>query len=184
MLFHSKISFLLRKQLVSIKISTYHPQYQAQVVDLILRIQQQEFGVSITLSDQPDLLNIPNFYQQGNGNFWVALDGDKVIGTIAAIDFDSKNLALRKMFVDSNYRGCGVGKKLLNSLVSWAGERKVKKICLGTIDKFTVAHKFYEKNGFLRVTNSDLPESFPIMLSDNIFYCLTVPITCLPAEDY
>ncbi len=95
---------------MSIKISTYHPQYQAQVIDLILRIQQQEFGVSITLSDQPDLLNIPNFYQQGNGNFWVALDGDKVIGTIAAIDFDRKNLALRKMFVNSNYRGCGVGK--------------------------------------------------------------------------
>lgn len=47
-----------------------------------------------------------------------------------------------------------------------------------------LAHKFYEKNGFLRVTKSDLPDNFPIMLSDNIFYCLTVPITSFPAEDY
>jgi GNAT superfamily N-acetyltransferase len=159
---------------VSIKISTYHPQYQAQVVDLILNIQQKEFGVSITLDDQPDLLKISNFYQQGNGNFWVALDEDKVIGTIAAIDIANQNLALRKMFVDSNYRGCGVGKKLLNYLVSWAGERKVRKICLGTIDKFKVAHKFYQKNGFVRITESELPDNFPIMLSDDIFYCLTV----------
>lgn len=159
---------------MSIKISTYHPLYQAEVVDLILKIQQQEFGVPITLEDQPDLLKIPDFYQHSNGNFWVALDEDKVIGTIAAIDFDSKNLALRKMFVDSNYRNCGVGKKLLNYLVTWAEEKKVYRICLGTIDKFTVAHKFYERNGFVRVTKSELPENFPIMLSDNIFYCLTI----------
>lgn len=158
------------------KISIYHPQYQAQVIDLILNIQQKEFGVSITLEDQPDLLNIPNFYQQGNGNFWVALDGDKVIGTIAAIDVDNKYLALRKMFVDINYRGCGVGKQLLDSLISWAGERNVREVYLGTIDKFKVAHKFYQKNGFVRVIKSELPESFPIMLSDNIFYRLTVPI--------
>ena len=107
---------------------------------------------------------------------WVALDEGKVIGTIAAIDFDNKYLALRKMFVNSNYRGYGVGKKLLNYLVSWAEEKKVRKICLGTIDKFTVARKFYESNGFVQVTKSELPESFPIMLSDNIFYCLTIPI--------
>ena len=175
MLFHSKISFLLRNQLVSIKISKYNSQYQAQIIDLILKIQQKEFGVSITLEDQPDLLGIPNFYQQDNGNFWVALDKDKVIGTIAAIDIANQNLALRKMFVDSNYRGYGVGKKLLKFLVSWAEERNVREIYLGTIDKFKVAHKFYEKNNFVRVTKSELPDNFPIMLSDNIFYRLTVP---------
>ncbi len=153
-----------------IKISTYHPQYQVQVVELILKIQQQEFDVSITLEDQPDLLNIPNFYQQGNGNFWVALDGVMVIGTIAAIDFDSKYLALRKMFVNTNYRGYGIGKKLLNSLVSWAKKRNVKEIYLGTIDKFKLAHQFYEKNGFVRVSKSELPSNFPIMLTDDIFY--------------
>lgn len=46
------------------KISTYQPQYQQQIVDLILPIQRQEFGSSITLEDQPDLLDIPTVYQQ------------------------------------------------------------------------------------------------------------------------
>ena len=71
-----------------IKISTYYSQYQAEVIDLILKIQQQEFGVLITIKNQPDLLNIPNFYQQGNVNFWIALNGDNIIGTIAAIDVE------------------------------------------------------------------------------------------------
>ena len=65
-----------------------HSQYQAEVIDLILKIQQQEFGVLITLKNQPDLSNIPKFYQQGNGNFWIALNGDNIIGTIAAIDVE------------------------------------------------------------------------------------------------
>ncbi len=158
-----------------IKISPYHPQYQNQIVELILKIQQKEFGVVITLEDQPDLLKIPNFYQQGNGNFWIALDEDKVIGTIYAIDFDSQFLALRKMFVDTNYRGSGIGKKLLNSLINRDEYKNILKIYLGTIDKFKVAHKFYESNGFLRVNKLELPQHFPIMLSDNIFYRLTVP---------
>lgn len=119
-------------------------------------------------------MNIPNFYQQGNGNFWVALDADKVIGTIAAIDIGNKSLALRKMFVDINYRGCGIGTKLVDTLINWAEKRKISEIYLGTIDKFRLAHKFYEKNGFVRVNKSELPNIFPIMLSDNIFYCLTV----------
>lgn len=159
----------------AIKISTYHHQYQAQVIELILKIQQQEFGLPITLEEQPDLLIIPSFYQKGNGNFWIALDGDRVIGTIAAIDIGNNHLALRKMFVDVNYRGKpGIGKKLMDFLVSRAKDKNVREIYLGTINKFKAALRFYEKNGFLPVSKSDLPSSFPVMQGDNAFYRLTV----------
>ncbi|KAM3100035.1 hypothetical protein ACKFKG_02240 [Phormidesmis sp. 146-35] len=63
------------------QILTYQPQYQMQVVKLILQIQREEFGLPITLEDQPDLLDIPTVYQQGNGNFWIAVENDQVIGT-------------------------------------------------------------------------------------------------------
>jgi hypothetical protein len=42
---------------------------QTQVIDLILHIQRQEFGLPIALEDQPDLLEIPTIYQRDNGNF-------------------------------------------------------------------------------------------------------------------
>ncbi|KAM3101510.1 hypothetical protein ACKFKF_07140 [Phormidesmis sp. 146-12] len=63
------------------QILTYQPQYQMQVAKLILQIQREEFGLPITLEDQPDLLDIPTAYQQGNGNFWIAVENDQVIGT-------------------------------------------------------------------------------------------------------
>jgi len=69
-----------------IKIQSYSEKYQSGVVDVILPIQQHEFSIPITLEAQPDLLDIPAFYQQGNGNFWIALAGSQVVGTIALRD--------------------------------------------------------------------------------------------------
>ena len=52
----------------------FSSQYANGVVEVILPIQQSEFDIPITLAAQPDLQDIPGFYQQGKGNFWIALD--------------------------------------------------------------------------------------------------------------
>lgn len=157
-----------------IQIVTYQSQYQAAIVKLILNIQQQEFGLPITLKDQRDLLDIPSYYQQGNGNFWIALDREKVIGTIAAIDIGNSQLALRKMFVDSKYRGkeIGLGQTLLNSLLNWAQTKDICDIYLGTVGVFRAAHRFYEKNDFIAISRDVLPITFPTMAGDTMFYWL------------
>jgi len=163
-------------ELSNIQSATYQPQCQAAILKLILNIQQQEFGLSLTLKEQRDLLDIPSFYQQGNGNFWIALDREKVIGTIAAIDIGNSQLALRKMFVDAEYRGkeIGVAKQLLISLVNWAQTKNVSDIYLGTVGKFQAAHKFYEKHGFIKIHQLVLPPSFPLMTGDTMFYWLSL----------
>jgi hypothetical protein len=43
------------------------------VFDVILPIQQAEFGIPITRAEQTDLADIPGVYQRGAGQFWVAL---------------------------------------------------------------------------------------------------------------
>ncbi|HCF26092.1 MAG TPA: GNAT family N-acetyltransferase [Cyanobacteria bacterium UBA11049] len=159
-----------------IEFSIYQSKYQTQVIELILKIQRNEFGLPITLDEQPDLLIIPTFYQQGNGNFWLALDGNKVIGTIAAIDIGYNQLALRKMFVDVNYRGdsLGVARNLMFYLRNWSKLKNIRAVYLGTVDKFKAAQKFYQKNGFISIGKFDLPADFPIMEGDNIFYRLSL----------
>lgn len=158
-----------------VQISTYNLKYQPQVVELILSIQRGEFGASITLADQPDLLQIPTVYQRGNGNFWVARKAERVIGTIAAIDMGDRRLALRKMFVAAPYRGkFGIGQRLLDTLCFWAKERNVCEVYLGTIEPFKAAHRFYEKNGFIQVEKTKLPATFPIMAGDTRFYRLLI----------
>lgn len=142
------------------------------VVAVILPIQQQEFGIPITLDAQPDLLRIQAFYQTGAGNFWVALDGATVVGTIGLLDIGCRQGALRKMFVAASHRGRehGVAGKLLDTLLEWASAKDLTDVYLGTTDKFLAAHRFYDKNGFAQVARDSLPAAFPVMSVDSRFY--------------
>ncbi len=154
-------------------IQPYSSDYQTQVVHLILSIQRDEFLLPIDLTDQPDLLEIPKFYQKNKGNFWIAIEGDHVIGTIALIDIGTSLGVLRKMFVQSEYRGqqIGVGQKLLETLIKWSEQQQITRIYLGTTERYKAAHRFYEKNGFIEIETNQLPTQFPRMEVDTKFYC-------------
>lgn len=157
--------------MANVTIQYYKKKYTDQIISLISEIQQKEFNIKITREQQPDLQDISEFYQKGNGNFWVALDDEKVIGTIALLDIGNNEGALRKMFVKKEYRGAqGVAKKLLKELIHWAIEKKMKKIYLGTTSSFLAAHRFYEKNDFVEISKEQLPKNFPIMSVDSKFY--------------
>jgi GNAT superfamily N-acetyltransferase len=158
------------------KIEEYNDLYKQQVIDLIVNIQREEFKVAITPDEQPDLRNIPGFYQKDKGNFWLAVTGNTVVGTIALLDIDNNQGALRKMFVSENYRGRqhGVGQALLDKLLEWAKQNGFSEIYLGTTEKFIAAHRFYEKNNFKQVDIPSLPETFPRMAVDVIFYKFNV----------
>jgi N-acetylglutamate synthase-like GNAT family acetyltransferase len=142
------------------------------VIALILPIQQEEFGIAVTLDDQPDLLDIAAFYQRGNGNFWVAQAQGAVVGTIALLDIGHGRVALRKMFVASAYRGAafGVARRLLDTLLQWSIAQGVSEIFLGTTAQFLAAHRFYEKHGFVPLEKAQLPAEFPVMKVDSRFY--------------
>lgn len=139
---------------------------------LIVGIQRDEFQIPITLEDQPDLQNIPAFYQHGAGNFWVAISEDEVVGTVALLDLGNHEGALRKMFVRASYRGAGhgVSTRLLDTMLEWARARGVQDVYLGTTEKFLAAHRFYERNGFQQIAANELPPSFPKMAVDSRFY--------------
>lgn len=159
-----------------IEIVPFRPEHADGVVALIVPIQQSEFGIQITVDDQPDLADIPGFYQQGDGNFWVALDGGRVVGTIALLDIDHGQSALRKMFVAASHRGAqhGVAQRLLQTLIAWCRARGVREVYLGTTDRFLAAHRFYEKNGFALIDRNHLPQRFPVMAVDTRFYWRTL----------
>ena len=154
------------------RIQRYHPRYQAGVTGVILPIQTGEFGIAITAAQQPDLTEIENFYQQGNGDFWLALAGVEVVGCIGLKDIGNGEAALRKMFVAKAWRGKeqGVANALLTTLLEHARQRQLRAVWLGTTSKFLAAHRFYMKNGFEEVSDMLLPSSFPRMQVDSKFF--------------
>lgn len=155
-----------------VTIARFEPEDSPAVIALILPIQNQEFGVTITAEQQPDLSDIPGFYQQGHGDFWVAKVEGEVVGCISLKDIGQQQAALRKMFVAKPWRGSeyGVASRLLEALLDHARTQKLRDIYLGTTEKFLAAHRFYEKKGFAEIDVSALPAAFPRMSVDVKFY--------------
>lgn len=157
---------------MAVEITTYSPKYQDALIEMILDIQRNEFQVPVTIGDQPDLLDIKNMYCSGKGNFWVATIRDQVVGTIGLIDIGNRQAALRKMFVQKDYRGKErrVGQMLLDVLLKHCADMGIDELYLGTIGKMQAAHRFYVRNGFAALQKEELPAAFPAMSVDHIFF--------------
>ena len=155
-----------------ITIQPFDNQDTNKIVELILNIQQNEFQVPITINEQQDLLNIPSFYQQGKGNFWVAKSNEMVVGTIALIDCGEDVGTIRKMFVKKEFRGkeFGIAQRLLDILEVSSRENGIKNLYLGTLERLQAAIRFYERNGFTLIEKQNLPSVFPIMTVDTHFF--------------
>lgn len=147
------------------------------LASLVLQIQQVEFGFSITYADQPDLQDVDGFFRQGGGGFWIAVDGARVVGCVGLLDLGDAQGALRKMFVHADYRGgeFAIARRLLAVLLGHARAAGMRRLHLGTTEKFVAAHRFYEKSGFRRIAETELPGNFPRMTLDTRFYAIELP---------
>lgn len=153
-------------------VRAFIPEDADRVQRLVLGIQREEFGVPVTLEEQPDLRDVPAYYQQDHGAFWVAVDGSEIVGTIGLLDIGHGQGALRKMFVAPSHRGAavGVGAALLRTCLQWADAAGMHDVLLGTTEQFRAAHRFYEKSGFVQIPREALPTTFPRMRLDTRFY--------------
>lgn len=149
---------------------------EAAVLAHILAIQRDEFGISVTAEDQPDLRAVRAVYQSGTGGFWVAERAGRIVGTIGLIGFGDRQGALRKMFVAVEARGAGqgVGARLLAVLLDHARAQGMAAITLGTVEALQAARRFYGKNGFAEIAPDALPAGFPRMPVDTLFFRLNL----------
>lgn len=160
-----------KKIKMTINIIEYNKPYKEELIEFILSIQKNEFNININRNDQPDLENIDRYYLDSGGQFWLALSHhQKIIGTIGLIRLDNNKSALKKMFVDEDYRNLKIGKKLLDKVVMTCKENNIDSIYLGTIDKLISAQHFYSNNGFQEINREELPSNFPKLDVDNRFY--------------
>ena len=150
--------------------------YSQQAVNLILPIQQIEFGVPVTLEEQPDLTMIDEFYIQPGGGFWGAFLNGELVGTLALVNTGHASGAIRKMFVKKEYRGkeLSIAQQLLETLLAFAKTKGMKDLYLGSVDQMKAAHRFYERNGFQKIAKDKLPPYYPRMSADTVFYHLSL----------
>ena len=154
------------------KIIEYTNDYDWQVKDLILNIQNDEAKINLTIEEQPDLLDIKTYYFDNGGKFWLAVEDNELIGTIALMNKGNGNGALKKFFVRQDRRSRKVGLALYKVLYEYALENDYKTILLDTPSVASASHAFYEKSGFVRIKKSQLPFEYDYPDRDSYLYLL------------
>lgn len=93
----------------------------------------------------------------GGGCIFLAMDGEKVVGTAGLAKEQEGIFELVKMTVDPAWRGQGISKILLERCMEEAKKLKAKKIFLFSNSQLLTALKLYEKYGFYHVEVTGSP---------------------------
>ncbi|MDO4566211.1 MAG: GNAT family N-acetyltransferase, partial [Oscillospiraceae bacterium] len=139
------------------EIIQYNDRYKKQIIDLILHIQNNEAKIELALDEQPDLLNIPASYEKNGGRFFIAVENEEVIGTLAYMNYGNGNAVLKKFFVRADWRSKKVGLALYQVVLRQLKEDGYSLALLDTPSVAEKSHRFYEKAGFKRITSEELP---------------------------
>jgi predicted N-acetyltransferase YhbS len=158
-------------------ITIFDDRYKEEVINLILHVQNVEYGVGISVEEQPDILDILSNYINNGGNFWVALnDNGEVVGSIGLQKKTNKVAVLKKFFVYKDYRGkeFGIGTGLYKSLLDFVNKQGFTKVILDTPSKATRSHSFYKKVGFKEIAKEDLSIKYDYPDRDSIIFELNL----------
>jgi putative acetyltransferase len=102
---------------------------------------EQRFGPNLKAEDLAD----------GRGTFLVARDGDRAVGCGAIRLLDSTTAEAKRMYVEPDHRGKGVGWAVLASLEAAARQLGVQRLVLETGVHQAAAISLYRRAGFVQV---------------------------------
>jgi DNA-binding MarR family transcriptional regulator/ribosomal protein S18 acetylase RimI-like enzyme len=90
---------------------------------------------------------------------WIAEREGENVGSVFLVKDTDEVAKLRLLLVEPKARGLGIGKRLVEECLRFAGKRGYKKIRLWTQDELLAARKIYEGAGF-RVVEREPHKSF------------------------
>ena len=80
--------------------------------------------------------------------FWWLVDSGRVVGTVAISRLDESTCELNSLYVDSSYRGQGLGFKLFDHAVVFARSSGFDRVVLDSMSKYESAGRLYRRYGF------------------------------------
>lgn len=109
-------------------------------------------GCVLCLGEMPELLGIATYFREHDGRFWVAENATgEVVGCIGLSPSAEPNgIELKKLYVRSTERRTGLGGRLVELVENEARGRGARFIDLWSDTRFTTAHAFYERRGWVK----------------------------------
>ena len=82
------------------------------------------------------------------GEIWLAESEDRIAGVIALVRIDLQTAQLRWFLIEPEFRGCGLGRRLMDTLMAFCRQQGYQHIFLWTFQGLDAATHLYEQYGF------------------------------------
>ena len=129
-----------------ISIVEFDPKYSRAFGDLNYQWIAETYGIE---EHDREILDHPQeAVIDAGGQIFFAVAGNGVAGTVAMIPFDDASYELTKMAVDPEFRGRGIGDKLMEACIDFTRESARTSIILESNTKQAAAIQLYRKFGF------------------------------------
>ncbi len=100
----------------------------------------------------PELRALATYFRDQGGALWTAEQDGRVVGMVGTRPLNDHDAAweICRMYVDAGARGIGLAADLLRTAEGHARAAGAQRLVLWTDTRFTRAHGFYEKLGYVR----------------------------------
>lgn len=116
---------------------------------------------------EEELRDLPGPYAPPTGLFLLATHDGRPAGCVAMLRHNARTCELRRLYVDPSFRGRGLGRELVATLLREAGRGGYSRMILDSHVSMRGAHALYESLGFYRVT---APDDFPEALKPRVVF--------------
>jgi putative acetyltransferase len=106
------------------------------------------FEVYIEHALAEEIDRISAYYGERDGCFWVAVTGDKVMGTFGLERASADAMELRRMYVDPSARRLGIARRMLQFAEDECCRRNVMRLELSTAEIQQAAIALYKSAGY------------------------------------
>ena len=128
----------------------------AQVRDLFVRVNRllapphmkPAFEDYIAASLKEEVDQITEYYGSKAGGFWVAAEGEKIVGMFGLEPVSTEAMELRRMYVDPDCRRRGIARKMLSYAEDECRRRNRPRLDLSTSELQDDALLLYRNSGY------------------------------------
>ena len=138
-----------------VTIRPFGEQDAAQVRELFITVNRllspphlrDAFEAYIERALAEEIDRITAYYGERDGGFWVAVKGDKVVGTFGLERASDDAMELRRMYVDPSARRQGIARRMLQFAEDECRSRNISRLQLSTAEIQQAALALYRKAG-------------------------------------
>lgn len=113
-----------------------------------LYAEENNYGISFEAYVANGLSEFYRLFDAEKDCVWVCEDGDKIIGFLVLMHRSEETAQFRYFYLEPEYRGIGLGNKLMQLFMGFLKEKAYKSAYLWTTNEQITATKLYERYGF------------------------------------